>query len=117
MYLIITVYHSLEECPITCVSNRNIDVTVHSQVLHAAALCGGEGDGTKLGLEPTGQLFLTLALGESAKSMDTDRYYYVLNNLAREYQRRSSAGRGMGSLSWTSSKKRLEKARFPLAKN
>jgi hypothetical protein len=44
------------------------------------------------------------------------RYHHVLNNLARECQRRRSAGRGTGSLSWTSSKKMLEKARFPLTK-
>jgi hypothetical protein len=42
---------------------------IHIKEIHFADMDVGEGDGTKLGREPTGQLFLALALEEKLKNI------------------------------------------------
>jgi hypothetical protein len=52
-------------CKAPIFTNRWLLDTFHSHLLLVAALFIGERDGTKLEQEPTGQLLLALALGES----------------------------------------------------
>jgi hypothetical protein len=48
--------------------SAKISFTVYVHVLHVAALYVGDGGRTKLGREPTGQLFLALAWEKAEKS-------------------------------------------------